>query len=136
MKNTLPDGRVLHRYSRTAEAYHNADSVVFNDSIFGHKWQENDKIECFLVFEALSALFDREKKRLISLFTAVQKLSVGIFSLTTLAGSPNCQGVKVFRIFGEHEAKNSNPSTPPQNPLKLVFSEDFLIMERNFTAQL
>jgi len=63
MKNTPPDGRVLQRYRHTAEAYHNTDSVVFNDNTFGQKWQENDKIARFLVSGALDYFDDLTGQR-------------------------------------------------------------------------
>ena len=50
MKNALPSGRALGLYSHTAEAYYNTDSVVYYDSTFSQKKQENDKSARFLVF--------------------------------------------------------------------------------------
>ena len=50
MKNALPPGRAFGLYSHTAEAYYNTDSVVYYDSTFSQKKQENDKSARFLVF--------------------------------------------------------------------------------------
>ena len=41
-KNALPPGRASGLYSHTAEVYYNTDSVVYYDSAFGQKKQEND----------------------------------------------------------------------------------------------
>ena len=50
MKNALPPGRAFGLYSHTAEAYYNTDSVVYYDSTFSQKKQENDKFARFLAF--------------------------------------------------------------------------------------
>ena len=50
MKNALPSGRALGLYSHTAEAYYNTDSVVYYDSTFSQKKQENDKSARFLAY--------------------------------------------------------------------------------------
>lgn len=68
MKNTLPLGRVLRRYRHTAEAYHNTHSVVFNDSIFGLNWQENDNIARFLVSKALRPLAIWQREEILYFF--------------------------------------------------------------------
>ena len=49
MKNALPPGRALSEYDHTAEAYYNTDSVVYDDSIFMLKKQENNGNARFLV---------------------------------------------------------------------------------------
>ena len=50
LKNALPPGRAFGLYSHTAEAYCNTDSVVYYDSTFSQKKQENDKFARFLAF--------------------------------------------------------------------------------------
>ena len=49
MKNALPPGRALSEYDHTAETYYNTDSVVYDDSIFMLKRQENNGNARFLV---------------------------------------------------------------------------------------
>ena len=55
-------------YSHTAEAYYNTDSVVYYDSTFGQKKQENDKSARFLVLEGLDASVVRAEGKKIPYF--------------------------------------------------------------------
>ena len=55
MKNALPPGRASDLYSHTAEVYYNTDSVVYYDSTFGQKKQENDRFARFLAFTELGS---------------------------------------------------------------------------------
>ena len=62
-KNALPPGRASSLYNYAAKALYNTDSVVYYDSTFSQKEQENNRFAQILVSEntdAYSIIAERE----------------------------------------------------------------------------